>query len=80
MKQTKTLVIIMTLIITGCASSSTLEKRASIHAKAGEYYESIGQPNVAREEENLARKKRNRANDALPLLVELVKRVNNNEQ
>jgi len=67
------IIISLTIILffTGCASSSDLEKKANLHAKSGNYYESIGQPGAAREEYNETKEKRNRANKVMPILVEL---------
>ena len=36
------------LTLTGCMSHSELKKRSEINAKAGDYYESIGQPEAAK--------------------------------
>ena len=66
-----TSLIIFCITITGCASSSDLEKSANMHAKAGDYYESIGQPHAADEENKLASKKRKDANKVDSILVEL---------
>ena len=65
-------IFIFALVITGCASSSDLEKSASMHAKAGDYYESIGQPHAAEEENNLATKKRKDARQVDSILVEIL--------
>ena len=80
MKKSKYFVVVFLVVTTGCASSTSLEKRANNHAKAGNYYESIGQPNVAREEYNEAKKNREHANDAFPLLVELFNLFNKKEK
>ena len=42
------------LILTGCASSSELNKKAENNAKAGKYYESIGQPEAAKRSREMA--------------------------
>ncbi|ALO34683.1 hypothetical protein CMT41_08085 [Colwellia sp. MT41] len=49
-------VIILSLILGGCASSSDLKEMSSRNAKAGRYYESIGQPQAAQREYELAAK------------------------
>jgi len=36
------------LTLTGCMSHSELKKRSEINAKAGDYFESIGQPEAAK--------------------------------
>lgn len=63
--------VIATVVVSGCASSSSLERSANNHAKARDYYESIGQPDAAREENNEANKDWDNANDLLPVLVEV---------
>ena len=80
LKESKYLLIALMLIVTGCASSSDLEKRANNHSKAGIYYESIGQPNAAREEHNNAKENRDHANGVLPLLVELFNLFNKKDK
>ena len=59
------------LCTSGCASTSEIENQASRHDKASEYYDSIGQPDVAKQESREAQNKRDSANDAIPLLFEL---------
>ncbi len=39
--------VVLMFLFSGCASNSELNKRAENHDKAGDYYESIGQPQVA---------------------------------
>lgn len=65
------LLITLSICIAGCASSSDLEKSAKNHAKAGDYYEAIGQPQAAKEEDRLANTKRKDAIKADSILVEL---------
>ncbi len=67
----KVLTLVFIFIVSGCASSSDLEKAAQNHAKAGDYYESIGQPNAAREERGEASKNRSEANGLFPFLVDV---------
>lgn len=72
----KLIFFIPLLILTGCTSSADLEKRASAHDKSGRYYESIGQPNAARDEYQQAKNDRDNANDAPAILVELYELFN----
>ncbi|XQW84070.1 hypothetical protein ACOYR1_13095 [Thalassotalea piscium] len=71
MNKVKFLAISVILIISGCASSSDLEKTANNHAKAGNYYESVGQPNAANDEYNQASKTHDNANGFFPIVIEL---------
>lgn len=66
-----TLLFICVFVLSGCASSSDLEKRAAIQAKAGDYYKSIGQPQAAAQSHQAAKENRKRAIKSSPLLVEL---------
>ena len=43
-----TMLCLVILTLTGCMSHSELKKRSEINAKAGDYYESIGQPEAAK--------------------------------
>jgi len=47
LKKITTLCLVI-LTLTGCMSHSELKKRSEINAKAGDYYESIGQPEAAK--------------------------------
>ena len=73
MNQLKKITLVLTLLFlaNGCASSSDIERKARMHAKAGEYYESVGQLAVAREEYRSANKSWDTANDLFPVIVEL---------
>lgn len=62
-------VISCVLFVSSCASTQSIEKQAAMHDKASDYYESIGQPGVAVEEHNLAKQKRNEADDFGPMVV-----------
>ncbi|MGB1199243.1 MAG: hypothetical protein ACPG46_09350 [Thalassotalea sp.] len=53
--------LLFILLLGGCASSKQLQKEANQNAKAGEYYESIGQPNAAQQERSSARSNRKEA-------------------
>lgn len=63
--------IALVLLLSGCASSSDLENSAQRHAKARDYYESIGQHDAAIQEGKAAQEDRDDAGDFFPLLVEL---------
>lgn len=69
----KTLIsgLILLTFMAGCTSSSHLEKRAENHAKAGDYYESIGQPEAAKEANQAAEKDKDDALGIIPILVDL---------
>ncbi len=71
MHKHKWIMIALASLLAGCASSSSLERSANNHAKARDYYESIGQPDAALEENNEANKDWDSANDLLPILVEV---------
>lgn len=64
-------VIITAIAMSGCASSTDIERKANLHAKAGKYYESIGQPGAAKEEYHSANESWQSADDLFPLLIEL---------
>ncbi|MBA6417377.1 hypothetical protein H4J50_15295, partial [Colwellia sp. 6M3] len=61
--------LILLMFITGCSSTSDLNKSAEMHSKAGDYYQAIGQNHAAREEYQQADKIFDRANNVFPLLV-----------
>lgn len=63
-------------VISGCATSSDFEKRANYHNKAGDYYDSIGQPDAAKREYREAAKNFDAANDAYPIIAELFQLFN----
>ncbi|MCH2055870.1 MAG: hypothetical protein MK214_04495 [Thalassotalea sp.] len=67
----KVLTAASVLIMSGCASSADLERHANHHAKARDYYESIGQPEEARQEAKAANKAWEDASCLLPLLIDL---------
>jgi len=56
-------IIISSLTLGGCASSSDLKEMSDRNAKAGRYYESIGQPQAAQREYKLAAKHKNKSED-----------------
>jgi len=65
------ILISILLIISGCASRSDLKKRANVHAKAGSYYQSIGQNGAATEEYKSAAKNQKDAHKPIQILVDL---------
>lgn len=78
MNKINVVVLALLVISSGCASSSSLEKRADMHSKAGSYYESIGQPTVAKEEYETARENRDAASDIFSIIVDLFNHFNKN--
>ncbi|TWX65194.1 hypothetical protein ESZ36_18095 [Colwellia demingiae] len=52
------ILFLLALILSGCASNSELNKRADNDAKAGDYYESIGQPEAAKRSREMAQENR----------------------
>ena len=71
MRYFRVLVLPLLITITGCASSSHFDKQAEMHDKVGDYYESIGQPGVAREEHNYAKESRDDAGNIVSIFVDL---------
>lgn len=71
MKKQKKLAVAIALILSGCVSSADLERHANHHAKARDYYESVGQPEAARQEAKAANEVWEDASGLLPLLIEL---------
>ncbi|XPF94444.1 hypothetical protein ACM9HF_00085 [Colwellia sp. RE-S-Sl-9] len=69
--------LILIFSIYGCSSYSELKKSSANHTKSGDYYESIGQPEAAREERQLARKDRK---NALKLEAVLAEVINNKDK
>ncbi len=51
-----TVVIVFSLVLGGCMSSTELSKMSENNVKAGRYYESIGQPQAAQREYKAAAK------------------------
>lgn len=70
--------LVLLAFVTGCASSSDLEKSAQLHAKTGDYYESIGQPGAAKEENNATYKDRDQATGFIAIFVDLFEHISNN--
>ncbi|GHE91017.1 hypothetical protein [Thalassotalea profundi] len=71
MVKVTSLMCVFVFVLSGCVSSSDLEKRAAIQAKAGDYYASIGQPQAAAQSHQAAKDNRKDAIKGGPLLVEL---------
>lgn len=63
--------LMLLTLAAGCASSSDLDKSAQKHIKSGNYYQSIGQPQAAREEYSEADKDFDQAGDVFSILVDL---------
>ena len=63
--------ILIISALSGCASSSEIEKHARQHDKNAEYYKSIGQPGTEREERDLADKDRESSQDIFAIFTEL---------
>lgn len=71
MRKQNNLAALSVILLSGCVSSTYLERHANQHAKARDYYESIGQPEAARQEANAANKAWKDASGLLPLLIDL---------
>ena len=71
MSKSNLYLFVLTLLFSGCASNSELNKRADNHDKAGDYYESIGQPQVAEEERRIAQGNRDDSLKLDAILVEI---------
>lgn len=67
--------LILLTLITGCSSTSDLNKSAEMHSKAGDYYKAIGQDHAAREEYQEADKTFDQADNVFSLLVDLFEHV-----
>jgi hypothetical protein len=67
----KIICIILLAAITGCASSASLKKSAGNHAKASEYYKSIGQNSAANEERALAKEDSDNSFGIIAILVDI---------
>ena len=75
--KSRIIVIALLVTITGCASTSDFDKRASHHAKTARYFESHGQKRLANIEYGKAREERRESNKALPVFFELFNIFNN---
>lgn len=64
----------------GCASSSDYQKSADSNAKAGEYLESIGQPEEAQRAYEAARKESEASTGLFPTLVSLFEAITESEK
>jgi len=72
MRKGNVIAFVFFFLLHGCSSSSALKKSAANNEKAGDYYESIGQPEVAKQERELAKKKHKRSNSIEVSLFELI--------
>lgn len=73
MQKSNLFLLVLIFLLSGCASNSELNKRADNHDKAGDYYESIGQPQVAEQERRMAQEDRNDSLKVDAILVEIFK-------
>jgi len=73
MSKSNVCILVLIFLFTGCVSNSELNKRADNHDKAGDYYESIGQPQVAEQERRMAQKNREDSLEIDAVLVEIFK-------
>lgn len=63
---------IFILLLNGCSSSAELKKKADINTKAGDYYESIGQTDTAKQEREIARKNRKNSNSIENMIFDIL--------
>ena len=73
MSNSNLFLLVLLFLFSGCASNSELNASANNHDKAGDYYESIGQPQVAEKEREIAQKKRDDSLKVDAILVEIFK-------
>ncbi len=66
------IIFLLTLILSGCASNSALNKKADNDEKAGDYYESIGQPEAAERSRKMAQDNRDDSLSFEAILVDLL--------
>ena len=66
------IMIILSLVLSGCASSSDLSARAKNNEKAGRYYESIGQPQAAQREYELAAQHAKQSEEGETILFDIL--------
>lgn len=63
--------IIIIFFVSGCSTNSELNYQADTHDKAGDYYESIGQPQAAERERSMAQENRDDSLKPEALLSEI---------
>lgn len=63
---------IFILLLNGCSSSVELKKKADNNTKAGDYYESIGQTDTAKQAREMARKNRKDSNSIETMIFDIV--------
>ena len=70
----KKLMVIFSLILllNGCASGAKLKQSSQNNTKAGDYYESIGQPKAARQNHERARDNSNRSFNIETILFDIL--------
>jgi len=73
MSKSNLFLLVLISLFSGCASNSELNKSADNHDKAGDYYESIGQPQVAEQERRMAQENRDESLEVDSILVEIFK-------
>ncbi|WP_448248478.1 hypothetical protein [Thalassotalea agariperforans] len=66
-----TTVFIFLIALNGCATSSALERSADNNVKAGKYYESIGQSEVAEQHRKIAAQNRKDSRKFSTLLFDI---------
>ena len=62
-------------VISGCASSSDLARQAAMHQKSSAYYQSIGQPEAAKSEAQLAKQDKERIFHVDTLFIDLLEAI-----
>jgi|GEM_PF-2178110 len=65
-------ILMLIPILNGCASNSALNKKADNHNKAGDYYESIGQPQAAQRQHRMAQEDRKDASSIEAILFDII--------
>jgi hypothetical protein len=73
MEKSNLFLLVLIPLFSGCVSNSKLNKVADNHDKAGDYYESIGQPQVAEKSREMAQKKREESLQVDAILTEIFK-------
>ena len=65
-------IIIFSLVLGGCMSSSDLSAMSKNNVKAGRYYESIGQPQAAQREYKAAAKHKKQSEEDETILFDML--------
>jgi Tfp pilus assembly protein PilF len=66
------IVLIVSLFLGGCSSSSNLTELSKNNIKTGRYYESIGQPQAAQREYKAAAKHQKQSNESEAILFDIL--------